>query len=275
MPQYRRGRRLLRPQIDHLDDRCLLSGLTPAQVTAAYGLTGITFTNSSGTTKGDGSGETIALVEAYHDPTLVSDLQTFDQTYKLTAPTLTVVNQAGTQTNTGWSEEESLDVEWAHAIAPGAKIVVVEANSQSLQDMLAAVDTARNTPGVVAVSMSWGFNESSSEATYDSHFTTPSGHLGGSGMPGGITFVAASGDSGPMAGASYPAASPNVLSVGGTALILTSTGAYGSEAAWTDTGGGYSAFEPEPSYQTSIQTTGKRATPDVAFDADPQTGVSV
>src|SRR5208283_3886159 len=112
MPHYRHGRRLLRPQIDHLDDRCLLSGLTPAQVTSAYGLSGLTFTSSSGTTvKGDGSGETIAVVEAYHDPTLASDLHTLDQAYNLSDPTLTVDNQAGTQTNTGWSEEESLDVE--------------------------------------------------------------------------------------------------------------------------------------------------------------------
>ena len=179
-----------------------------------------------------------------------------------------MVNQAGTQTNSGWAAEESLDVEWAHAIAPGANILVVEAKSQSIQDLLAAVDTARNTPGVVAVSMSWGFNETPNETSYDSHFTTPAGHTG-------ITFVASSGDSGTMAGASYPAASPNVLSVGGTTLILSSSGAYQSESAWIDSGGGYSQYEKEPSYQAAIQTTGFRATPDVAFDADPNTGVPV
>src|SRR5271166_3720848 len=93
----------LRPHIDLLDDRCLLSGLTPAQVTAAYGLAGITFTTSAGTVQGNGTGQTIALIEAYHDATLSSDLHTFDVTYSLSDPKLTVVNQAGTQTDAGWT----------------------------------------------------------------------------------------------------------------------------------------------------------------------------
>ena len=117
-------------------DRCLLSGYspvsssgyTPAQITSAYGLNAITFTSSTGSTvKGDGAGETIALIEVYSDPNLQSDLKTFDGQYSLPNPTLTVVNQAGSQTDSGWAVEESLDVEWAHAIAPGANILVVEA----------------------------------------------------------------------------------------------------------------------------------------------------
>ena len=140
MRNRRRGL-CLRPQIDLLDDRCLLSGLTPAQVTAAYGLNAIDFTTSSGTTvKGDGSGETIALIEAYNDPTIASDLHTFDQAYGLPDPEADRGQSVGSavsataQTNSGWTEEESLDVEWAHAIAPGANILVVEANSQSIQN---------------------------------------------------------------------------------------------------------------------------------------------
>jgi hypothetical protein len=263
---HRRGVRAL-PFLDQLDDRCMLSsGLTPAQLTSAYGLNAVTFTLSSGATvKGDGSGETIALIEAYHDPSLPSDLKTFDQTYGLPNPKLTVIDQAGTQTNSGWETEESLDVEWAHAIAPGANILVVEAKSQSLQDLLNAVNTARNTAGVVVVSMSWGFPEVPNETSYDAYFTTPAGHEG-------VTFVAASGDSGVV---EYPSASPNVLAVGGTTLTLTSSGSYGSETAWYDSGGGYSQYEPEPSYQLSVQTTGQRSTPDVAFDANPDTGVNV
>jgi subtilase family serine protease len=275
-----RGRGLrLRPLLDELDDRCLLSGFspsqpagyTPAQITAAYGLDNITFTSKSGTTvPGNGSGETIALIEMYHDPNIQSDLATFDTKYGLPTPTLTVVNQAGNQTDSGWSLEESMDVEWAHSIAPGANILVVEAapsysQTQELQNLLTAVNTARNTAGVVAVSMSWGFNEMSNESSYDSYFTTPSGHEG-------ITFIAASGDSGV---AEYPSASPNVLSVGGTSLNLTSSGTYGSETAWSSGGGGYSSFESEPTYQATVQTTGMRSTPDVAFDADPNTGVEV
>ena len=277
MRNRRRGL-CLRPQIDPLDERCLLSaGLSLTQVAAAYGLNAITF----GKVNGTGSGETIALIEAYNDPTIASDLHTFDQAYNLPDPNLTVVNQSGgavsatAQTNTGWAEEESLDVETAHAVAPGANILVVEANSQNMQDLLTAVNTARNTPGVVAVSMSWGFSETPNETSYDTYFTTPAGHIGGNGLPGGVTFIASSGDNGSLAGASYPAASPNVLSVGGTTLLLSSSGAYQSESAWIDSGGGYSKYEPEPSYQAKVQSTGYKATPDVAFDGDPNTGVQI
>ncbi len=264
-----RRRRGLRPLVDQLDDRCLLSGssgLTPAQITSAYGLNAITFSTSSGTVKGDGTGETIALIEMYHDPNLQSDLQTFDTAYGLPTPTLNVINQAGSQTDSGWGEEESLDVEWAHAIAPGANLVVVEAapgytDSQALQNLMTAVSTASSTPGVTVVSMSWGFNEFPGETQYDSDFTTP-----------GITYIAAAGDS---PGVDYPAASPDVLSVGATTLNLNGSGGYGSETAWYDSGGGYSQFEAELAYQESVQSSGERSTPDVAFDGDPNTGASV
>ena len=270
MQNCRRARRAL-PLLDPLDDRCLLSGYTPAQITSAYGLNAITFTSSSGSTiKGDGSGQTIALIEEYHDPNIRSDLKTFDSKYNLPDPSLTVVNQAGNQTNSSWALEESMDVEYAHAIAPGARILVVEAapsnsQTQELQNQLNAVNTARNTAGVVAISMSWGYNEMPNEASYDKYFATPRGHTG-------ITFIASSGDFG---SSEYPAASPNVLSVGGTSLYLTSSGSYQSETAWFYSGGSYSPYEPEPSYQRSVQTTGQRSTPDVAFDADQSTGVEV
>jgi hypothetical protein len=266
MPKRRRG---IRPFVDQLDERCLLSGssgLTPAQITSAYGLNAITFTTSSGTVKGDGTGETIALIEMYHDPNLQSDLQTFDTAYGLPTPTLNVIDQAGSQTDSGWGEEESLDVEWAHAIAPGANLLVVEASpgytdNQALQNLMTAVSTASSTPGVTVVSMSWGFNEFPGETQYDSYFTTP-----------GITYIAAAGDS---PGVTYPAASPDVLSVGATTLNLNGSGGYGSETAWSDSGGGYSQFEAEPAYQDSVQSTGERSTPDVAFDGDPNTGATV
>src|SRR5262249_42224819 len=149
------------PAIDRLADRCLPSGLTPALLTHAYGLDAIQFTSPSGAlVKGDGTGETIALIEAYHDPTLAGDLHAFDQAYHLPDPPLDVVNLGGTRSTPAWSLEESLDVEWAHAIAPGATIVVVEAKSQSLRDLQAAVNTARNIPQVNVISMSLGFPES-------------------------------------------------------------------------------------------------------------------
>src|SRR5262245_39810408 len=183
----KRRRRHLRPIIDQLDERCLLSGLSPAQVTKAYGLDSIYFSTPFGPVKGDGTGQTIALIEAYHDPSLRSDLMAFDREFNLPdSPQLIIANQAGSVTNSGWALEESMDVEWAHAIAPGATILVVEAHSQSRQSLIAAVNAARRTPGVTAISMSWGFNEIATQGRYNGIFTTPPGHRG-------ITFFAASG----------------------------------------------------------------------------------
>ena len=166
----RNRRQRLRPILDQLDDRCLLSGYsplstsgyTPSQISSAYGLNAITFTSSSGSkVKGDGSGETIALIELYSDPNILSDLSTFDARYNLPNPSLTVLNQAGSRTDSGWAQEQALDVEWAHSIAPGANILLVQAapadtQTQELQNLLNAVNAARNTAGVVAVSMELG-----------------------------------------------------------------------------------------------------------------------
>src|SRR5262249_29374349 len=132
--------------------------------------------------------------------------------------------------------------------------------------LMAALDRARRTPGVSAISMSWGFREVAHHSSV--HFTTPAGHTG-------ITFMAASGDSGPFGGVEWPAVSPNVLAVGGTSLFLDGLGNYLAESAWSDSGGGLSRFVSEPFYQGSIQSTGKRSAPDVAFDANPLTGVAV
>jgi len=120
---------------------------------------------------------------------------------------------------------------------------------------------------VVAVSMSWGGGEFSGETTYDSVFTTPGGH-------GGVAFFASSGDTG--APVSYPAVSPNVVSVGGTSLRLSGS-TYGSESGWSGSGGGISAYESKPSYQNGVvtQSTTKRSNPDVAYDSDPSTGFAV
>jgi len=133
---------------------------------------------------------------------------------------------------------------------------------------LRALSAAENTPGVDVISMSWGFNEFPKEASYNSYFTTPAGHKG-------ITYVAASGDSGPQAGAEWPSVSPNVLAVGGTTLYVSPTGNYQFESAWVDSSGGYSRYQAEPGYQRSVQATRRRSTPDVAFDGDPNTGVAV
>ena len=199
---------------------------------------------------------------------------------------MTVLNQYGQATSLpstdpngpgtdNWEVEEALDVEWAHAIAPGAQIILVEANSQSLSDLMASVATAASQPGVSVVSMSWGFAEgqavfASDEATYDSVFNVP-----------GVTFVASTGDYG-AADPEYPAFSPNVVAVGGTSLTLNADNSYNSETGWgyysdsvgafIGSGGGISLYEPEPAYQQGVQSTGSRTTPDVSLVADPATG---
>lgn len=256
-----------------------VDGYSPAQIRHAYGFDTVGFSNG---VAADGSGQTIAIVDAYNDPKIASDLSTFDQQFGLGAPpSLKVVNQTGGSTlpttDAGWSGEIALDVEWAHAVAPGANILLVEANSATLTDLMTAVDYARKAAGVSAVSMSWGgsefFSWDGSEFTgqtqYDSYFTTPSGHQG-------VTFVAAAGDSGAISGVQWPASSPNVLSVGGTSLyVADQNGTYYTESSWDGTSGGYSQVENEPSYQSNVQSTGVRTTPDVAYDADPNTGFAV
>jgi hypothetical protein len=256
------------PRIQSLATQAAVVGLTPAQVRHAYGFDQVSF--AGGTIPGDGRGTTIAIVDAYSHPNIFSDLQIFDQTFGLPdPPTLAQVNQnGGTQlpaTDPGWAQEIALDVEWAHAIAPQANILLVEANSASLLDLLTAVNYARQQPGVVAVSMSWGGGESWIERLIDPLFTTPSGHSG-------VSFIASSGDNG--AGSGFPAVSPNVLAVGGTTLNLAG-GNYASETAWSGSGGGFSWFEPEPAYQYSVHSIGRRTIPDVAYDANPTSGVAV
>ena len=114
--------------------------------------------------------------------------------------------------------------------------------------------------------MSFGGGEFSSETSLDSYFTTPTGHSG-------VSFVASTGDSGSPGG--YPAYSPNVIAVGGTRLSVDASGNYLGETAWSSGGGGVSTREAEPSYQSAFQNTGKRSIPDVAMDADPNSGVAV
>ncbi len=263
-----RGRRL-RPGVEPLDDRCLPSGFTPAQIASAYGLDSIAFSSPSGATvAGDGSGQTIAIVGAFHTPTLPADLDVFSRSYGLPEPKLQVVNLAGSKTNAAWASESALDVEWAHALAPGASLLMVEAKSDTQSDLMDAVNLARNIPGVVAVSMSWALPESAGQKTLDSIFTTPAGHVG-------ITFVAASGDGGASGGAVYPASSANVLGVGGTTLTLDASGGIQNETTWADSGTGLSTITAKPAYQRTLQKTGVKSVPDVSFLSDPDTGVQV
>jgi subtilase family serine protease len=260
-------------------------GYTPQQILAAYGINQLTL----GSIAGDGTGQTIAIVDAYDDPNLVdsssnaflsSDLAGFDQTFGLpNPPSFEKLNEYGSASDLpgtdpsgadnplgNWELEEALDVEWAHAIAPGASIDLIEANSDDSSDMYTGVITAAGHAGVSVVSMSWGSSEYAGEKSFDSDFTTPSGHQG-------VTFVASTGDSG--APGEYPAYSPNVVAAGGTTLSIGWNGSYNGEAAWSDGGGGISFYENEPTYQQGVQNSGMRSTPDVSFDADPSTGVAI
>jgi autotransporter-associated beta strand protein len=240
----------------------------------AYGISAI----SLGGVAGTGSGQTIAIVDAFDDPNIVSDAAAFNSQFGLQqfnvsgGPTLTVLNQTAGATpptasgTTGWSVEESLDVEWAHSIAPQANIILFEADSDSFSDLFATTRTAAAYSGVSVVSMSWGGGEFDGENAYDSYFTTPAGHQG-------VTFLASTGDDGSPG--IYPAVSPNVVGVGGTSLYLDSDNTNNSETGWSGSGGGPSVYEPEPPCQEGVQSSGAREIPDVAFDADPYTGVAV
>ena len=256
---------------EELEERILLSAYTPAQICQAYGVNQIQFNG----VKGDGTGQTIAIVDAYGSPPINADLAAFDAMYGFKNtdgkgnPVLTVATPGGAPgSNSLWAEETTLDVEWAHAIAPGAHILLVEAPDNAMLNLLSAVDYARNAAGVSVVSMSWGAGEFSSETAYDYHFVTPSGHIG-------VTFIASSGDSGAVP--VWPAVSPNVVSVGGTSLVpADASGTYGSETGWSGTGGGISLYESKPSYQSWVtQSSTMRTGPDVTMVADPGTGVYI
>jgi hypothetical protein len=287
--------RRVRLEVEELESRVAPAVLTPIQVRHAYGFDQITFQANGKTIVGDGAGQTIAIVNAYDNTRIFQDVDTFDkafsigggktlyQQYGAASSFLTKVNPQGTPkadpTKGLWHLESALDVQWVHAIAPAAKIVLVQARTDNYADLFVAVDYARNLPGVVAVSMSWGSAEWATEAKYDFHFTTPNGHLGGSNgiggakLPGGVTFVAASGDDGAPGG--WPAMSPNVLAVGGTTLTVDAAGTYRGEVAWTGSGGGISKYEAKPTFQATVSYSGKRTNPDVAYNGNPSTGVYV
>ena len=250
-----------RPHLEQLETRNLLTVFTPSQIQHAYGVDNVI--NNYGL---DGTGEVIAIVIAYDDPYAAADLHTFDAQFGLPDPNFTVAMPQGQPGySQSWALEAALDVQWAHAMAPGADILLVEARDNSLNNLLGAVNYAKNQPGVAAVSMSWGSGEFSGEGSYNSYFTTPAGH-------NGVTFLAASGDSGGRT--LFPSTSPNVVAVGGTSLIL-SGGAYSSESGWSGSGGGPSSQLSEPSYQVDFQSSGRRTTPDVSSVANPSTGVYV
>lgn len=257
---------------------------TPASLGCLYALTAVvTGCNpNTVTTPPTGGSKSIAIVDAYDDPFAGPDLAYFSSQFGLPfdPPQLQVVYEDGIEptvdTTGGWEMEESLDIEYAHAMAPNATIYLVEAQSAALSDLLASVQIAKNlvqcglqtTCGTVTgsgeVSMSWGGAEYSTETSNDSVFTGT-----------GVVYVASSGDD---PGTYWPCTSPNVVCTGGsTTRRNINNGNFINEGAWSLAGGGVSRYEARPSYQSSISTTvgAARGVPDVALDSNPVTGVWV
>jgi subtilase family serine protease len=252
-------------------------GYGPSQLQSAYDLT----TASAD----DGSGTTVALIDAYNDPSAASDLAEYRSAAglpTLTSGQFTVYNQEGetsplpatAPTDDDWTLEESLDVDMVSAICPLCKIDLVEADNDSGDGLYIAEQTAATTLGAKYISNSWGGSESSTDTSYDSEYFGQSG----------VVYTASAGDSAYSGGVIYPATSPNVVSVGGTTLDTSSNSRGWTESVWETssdegTGSGCSAYEPQPSWQSSISilksACSDRVDNDVAADADPNTGAAI
>ena len=255
---------------------------TPSSIACLYGLvTAVTGCNPNTfkTIPGGGS-KAIAIVDAFDYPTALADLNKFSTQFGLptmTTTTFKVLFAGGTGgcagsdpgNNLDWEIEQALDIQWAHAMAPHAKIFLVEAASANISDLLVAEDCASKTVAAAGggeVSNSWGTPEFSGETTMDSHFVKST-----------VVFLASTGDS---AGTSWPSVSPNAVAVGGTTtsrinVTGTTLGNFAGEVAWESGGGGTSQYEARPSYQSVVTTGTHRLVPDVAADANPNTGAWV
>ncbi len=229
------------------------SGYSPAQLRTAYGLGTL-----SGTT-------TIAIVDAYAHPAAAADLAVYRTQFGLRPANLTQVNQTGGSTlpagNTGWGQEEMLDLEMVSAICPTCPIIYVGASSASFTDLGTAVKTAA-AKGAKVISNSYGGSESPSETSIQSSYYT---------IPG-VAITVSSGDSG--YGAQSPAAFNTVTAVGGTNLKLNADGTRASETVWSGAGSGCSAYITKPTWQHDTGCA-RRTIADVAAVADPATGVAV
>jgi subtilase family serine protease len=243
------------PAIECLESRELLvAGFTPAQLRHAYGVDQLPFT---------GAGETIGIIVAYHNQHLADDVAKIDAMNDLAPCDLRVSHVGLTQpdADSGWGLEESLDVEYAHAMAPLATIQVVEAPNASIPSLMFAAAYAEFL-GAHIVSMSFGGPMMPFERGIDPLFNRA-----------GYSCIAAAGDS---PGSYFPSSSDYVTSVGGTTLTLDAAGNVVSETPWSQSGGGITTIEQTPTYQHGHGHGHRgRLTPDIAFVADPHPGVEV
>ena len=250
------------------------AGETPASLGCVYNLVSNPLSGCpiNGTTQvPTGGAGVIVIVDAYDYPSAATDLANFSTTFHLPQANFSVQYASGRKPSngcsSGWEGEESLDIEWAHAMAPNAQIVLMEASSASNSALYTAVQAANSYiaahGGKGEVSMSWGGSETSNESSSDHYFTQS-----------GVVYFASSGDS---PGVIYPSSSVNVVSAGGTQVNRNSGGAYTNQTAWSDGGGGDSRYESRPSYQSSISSIvgTHRGTPDLSFDASGGSPVAV
>ncbi|AYV80569.1 MAG: peptidase S8 and S53 subtilisin kexin sedolisin [Harvfovirus sp.] len=235
-------------------------GFRPVQVNRVYGVDGL---NTSG------KGVIIALVDAYGYSGAQEDFDVFCDEYNLPRQTLivqTMENAKGDEAifNSDWAFEQAIDIQWVHAVAPGAQIMLVQAYSEESNDLFNGILWAVNN-GADIISMSWGFGAMSEDVFLDSDF-----------LDSGVVFLTSSGDNGSIG--DYPACSPYVIAVGGTSLILNSDDSRKEEIGWSKSGGGICEIEGAPQYQRSskLGTSGIfRQNPDVSAVANPETPVSV
>jgi subtilase family serine protease len=212
---------------------------------------GYNFTLDLNNTTLNGAGQTIVLIDACTDPKLATDLATFDATMRLPSATLKVIDAAKGPIchSSGWDLESAVDVEWSHAMAPGAKLTVVDSPTATATGLTNALNYAVSPKLGNQISSSWGI------------YTACTGSIAATvanATADRITLVTSSGDSGAYGSGTAnpsqaPADCPGVLSVGGTVLTVGAGGAYGSESAWSHAGGGYAPAQAEPSYQTKAK----------------------
>jgi subtilase family serine protease len=256
-------------------------GYSPAQMRSYLGLSG------------DGGGQTIGITVAYDTPTIRADVARFSAYFGLPLPCdVPVVDESPSHrrqghddddestpaasdcfplevatpgglpiVDDGWAIETALDVEWAHAIAPRAKILLVEAIEPEAGPLFGAIDYAAKH-GATVISNSWLDEEFEGERIYDRHCRLVR-----------AVCIFPTGDDGHEA--TYPAVNPYVLAVGGSTLSLDSTGVVMSEVAWSGSGGGISEFERRPRYQSGVNSFAMRGSPDVSYNADIRTGFPV
>lgn len=252
---------------------------TPGSIACIYNLVSSPVAGcpvATATKVATGGAGTIVIVDAYDDPSAYADLKTFSTNFGLPAPSFKKVYATGTKPAnacaSGWEGEEALDVQWAHAMAPKANIVLMEAASNSWTDLFNAVIAANgyiasHSTGKGEVSMSWGGSEWSLEVLNDVFMNQPY-----------VVYFASSGDS---SGVSYPSASPLVVSAGGTQINRDSSGNYVKQVASTGCGsgcgGGKSAYEGIPNYQNPVSGVvgTARGTPDLASDSSSSSPVWV